>query len=251
VVLAVAGCNQVFGLEVTKRNPDAPTIDTAFFDAPLDGPCTSATIDVQIDGNILGVQPGLAFTGSTLMNLSDSLQSHGLFRFDLSGLPPAPYSFLTLSVPYNTSDHDSSCGGGTPSVCGSCMGLEHDGYLDVFAMRSDWKELASGVEAGATWDCRYVGAPSGNTCPTSSWSSAGAVGGADRGVKVGTMHHLAGQDTQVVIKDMADVTPWISGTLLSLQVTPAPDTGVFIVRTHEQTCDPGTKPAQLTAWYCH
>jgi hypothetical protein len=248
-VCALAGCDSVFGLSPTKPLPDALAKDAQFFDAPLDAACTTARIDVEADGTIIGASPTLPLTGGTLMNLAGpgaagtGLDAHGLFRFDLSGLPPAPYYSLTLVLHYAT--HDDACSAG----CGSCAGLEHAGAFDVFAMTSTWTE-PNGAERGATWNCRS-GTTSG--CPGTAWNAPGAQGGGDRGVKVATFQHAAGQDSSAVIGGLGlqGALPWIAGTHLTLQVVPDPLTGTFIVRCREHTCDAGQPAAQLVAAYCH
>lgn len=240
--LALAGCNQLLGLD-----PPGLALDAA---APPDGDAPDARPDATTDaatdaatcaaGSTTSAveADAILITGSSqdfgaleVLNVGVGVNSVGLFRFDLAAIPlGATVTNLRLTLPYAPTSN--ACG----SNCGSCS-FDAPGALAVHFMRSDWDERTT------DWFERAAG---------SGWASPGATGGLDRSAMVATGAH-ADDTTTVVDLSPALLPLWLAGTRLSVQVVPGAGT-VMIIPAREkimlENCQPVVPPASLEVAYC-
>ncbi|HUJ58084.1 MAG TPA: hypothetical protein VLX92_06315 [Kofleriaceae bacterium] len=241
-LIALAGCDALFGLDTITSAKDAAVADAAF-DAPPDGPCPTQTVDVIADAILYGKNQQQDFSTATLMNLDTSQQAEGLVKFDVSGLAPG-YTALTVNLPFAA--HDDNCNGG----CSSCAPLDRGGSLAVFAVAHQWAEATGAGGAlvqGATWMYMYGKSGEQEMLP---WQVPGALGQTDRSPMLAVFEHDAATDSSFTISGAAVTAAqmWIGDGDLGFVIVPI--TAEFVVRTHEHTCDPGEPAATLVASYC-
>ncbi len=234
-LVLLGGCRWVFGIDTTRLDDGATDGVVADSDAVLDGPpCPSNTRSAVADAVIVATNPAQNFGTATALNISKSLTSRALFRFDVSTVPPvAQWSVVVLTLPYEMSDDSCS------ATCGSCAALETSGKLHVHPMRSDWSETS----------VNYTNRVGGQ-----GWDAAGASGSGDASVTAIDVGHQATQDTIVPIVDpdaLAMTISWVSGNQLSFLVRADSDTdGAAIVRSREATCGGNALPASITIYHC-
>jgi hypothetical protein len=231
-VLFACGCRQLYGLG-TPVIGDANDAHVAIDVPPPDVPCHGSTAQLVADDELIPGSPTINFGTVTAINIGATLGDHALFHFDISMVPPVTrWSGFSLLLPYAVAEEECAM------QCGSCMSLEHDGKLHLYAMRSDWNE------AHATWEQRDTGL---------SWIGAGASGTGDVSADLLAVQHLAGTDTMFVAgaQVMAGVVPWATSSDLTFQIRPDPIDGtVDIVRARESSCGNGKPVATLVVFTC-
>lgn len=244
-LLALAGCDRVFGVDRPPVDA-APEIDAAI-DAPPDGPCPTMTAQVVHDAVLDAKIPTQFSSTNTVLTLeyasSSGLQTHGIFKFDVAGLPRP--TGIEVVLPHAT--HSDACGGSNCQF--ACATLERAGAYGVHAMRSDWDEQ-EGANRGATWRCRRG---TTDTCTADAWNVEGALGQLDRGPELASFAMTPGQGASAYItaeEDVDDAWGWIQGDRLSFQVVPRVDSGKFVIRSSEATCDPMEPRPHLVLSYC-
>lgn len=214
--------------------------DAAPPDAGTDAGCALARVSGEAiaDTILASGVPDLAFGGGEVANVGVGVNSVGLFRFGLAGLPAgadvraarAIFSYVATS---------SAC---SPS-CGSCDAIESPGDLTLFYARNDWDE------DHATWNQRATGA---------TWATAGAAqAGVDRSeTPIATVRHVArsGETFEIDTDDLADLDGrWRQGDEISLEMLPSAG-AVFVIATTENAtegCTPGGYgTARIEVDYC-
>src|SRR5262245_42340313 len=218
----VASC--AFDLDTVPRPPaDAHFADTLSPDASVDGPtdasCPTTTFSASAEGDTLlsSALPTVNYGTNPVAEISAIAGTVGLFRFDVTTLPPTA-RIQSASVTFTFAATSTSC---SPS-CGDCACFERAGALVLFAMRSDWDESI------ANWADRTTNQP---------WSSAGASqGGIDRSVNpLASINHLPGRTERFDVDSSALASlneTWRKSDKLSFQLVPASG-AAMIVATRE------------------
>jgi hypothetical protein len=193
-LVGASGCDLVFPPGNGPGGPpviDAPGDDDGGASAPdadLSTLCPQQTplfqhldaladADITVDGvTNTGLEPVVAIDGTTI--------TYGLFKFDISGLPPDPPAMMTLTLRYA----ETACSPG----CSSCAGGEVAGGLLAFALVSDWQETE------VTW----VQTGNGGRI----WNGASGLG--DHSVSSATVLHAAGAMVQFTIAGNQAIEFW-------------------------------------------
>jgi len=220
--------------------PDAPQHDGPPSDGGEDALCAVLPLSAsaQADTMLASTSPGMSFGAISIANVGTALGSFGLFRFDVSMLPPTA-RVQSVRIDLTFAATATSCG----PACGSCMSLEHGGTLSLYYLRSDW------VENEATWNQPAIGL---------TWGTAGAEqAGVDRSAEpIATITHTPGASERITVDSAAlaalNIT-WRQNGLLSFKLRTL-DTALMIVATRESGMDGcvpgGYQPAKLVISYC-
>jgi hypothetical protein len=237
-VTALLGCNHWLGIDDTHPEPDGPP------PPPPDAACAAgapqtASFPAVADAVIIddGFETLLGTASS--VNVSYSLRSRGVWRFDTSGLAAGAIIGFAVVLPYLPAD--DACG---HDPCSPCTSFEEDGAIELYPIASDW------LEPQTTWSFK-------NRAAMVRWNQAGADG-TDRGPLVSVADHVALADTRFDVggRAVADTVAWIRGGLVSFVAIPKADqTGTHGARTLvvsaqlELACAP-PPPAHLEVTYC-
>ena len=222
---------------------DLATVPDLASTPDLTAPCNSTQVGINVPDadSVIINGSGLNFGGGGLMNISGSLGSVALLRFNIASIPQTATLTdvrLTLSYVSNASDCSASCG--------SCAALEADGGMQMYFMTSDWVESVPGNTSndGVAWTRKSLGR---------SWGAAGATGSSDRSAQVASSSiHTSQMPTTFVVDSarLGDLALWRTSTEVSFQVVPL--VGRMIAASKEQaTLGCGTYvPAKLSITYC-
>jgi hypothetical protein len=245
---ALAGCGSIFPPPPREHAAaDAAPVDAAprdagdaaAGDAGTDAGCALATVATEsaADTVLNSSSPGLAFGGLDVANASAGLGSVAIFRFSFApGTLPPSERVRAARVLLSYAATASDC---APS-CGSCDGIDAEGDISLFFLRSDW------TEAEATWSSRTAGTP---------WGAPGASGGEDRGAVAVRAHHLAHANETLAVDAarLPDLDAWRSGDEVSVLVSPS-NGAAFVIATREfseQECAAaGYAPPRMEVDFC-
>lgn len=201
VVVALAGCDLVWGVPAPHGTLDAP-----LGDAPPDGE-TCFTYDQSIDADVLlistaGTPRDQGHGSEAIMNVGVPVQSQGLLRYSAPTLTAGQrIAAVRFVAPFAPSSH--ACG--TATSCGSCVPIGQDGRFDVEYAMSAWTESAACFNR-----------------PTSmtTWQTVGATGATDRSPSVGQVTYAKATDLTIDL-DPAPAAAWIQNGKLSVILTPS------------------------------
>jgi hypothetical protein len=247
VVVVLAGCNQIYGIETTSPRPPV--------DAEIDAP------PLCPEGKHEQTQSILAYADTTIID-DGNPQPHGdtpevllkrgpfqigLWKFAVANALDTAVD-VQLVLPYILRELD--CGPSAGTVCASCDGDDVSGPITIYPLTSSWDE------ATANWDCRVGGG--GNGCPGkagvgSRWDQPGASG-ADRGPAVATAQHVSASDTRIPLGTQLGVLrDWVDTATLSMTAVAGDATRAWVPA---QTTDPAhlaCRPpgvARIEVTYC-
>ncbi|MBK7073349.1 MAG: hypothetical protein IPH44_13710 [Myxococcales bacterium] len=242
---ALAGCNQVLGLDPVAGRDATTTADDAGDGAADGGPTDANAPDARCPGATPRTFTPIADTtiiandtqahgDISVMNVSAQLASQALVLFDVTTLPATETVVAArLILPFPAKA--TACGG----ECGDCAPLETTGNLTIQYLRPDWSETA-------TWVARSGTAP---------WSSPGAsTFDVDRSAVTAAIPHTAAAAT------IAELPPallgawatWRRNDRLAFVLAPAGGRAIIPTREYQslETCDASLGQPTLVVESC-